>query len=122
MEEVRRCLQGQNSAGTLARLQEQRKRLELEHRKLEEMDFVLSGMIKGLELGTAPDLVPQTARFEEEHLLALPVEELEALMSPGAGEDAMLMTVLERCRELCRKYGLRTDYQLGAIHRGPSAT
>lgn len=117
LEEVRRCLQGQNSAGTLARLQEQRKRLELEHRKLEEMDFVLSGMIKGLEPGTAPDLVPQTARFEEEHLLALPVEELEALMSPGAGEDAMLMTVLERCRELCRKYGLRTDYQLGAIHR-----
>ena len=34
----------------------------------------------------------------------------------------MLMTVLERCRDLCRVYGLRTDYCLGAIHRpgGPA--
>lgn len=122
LEEIRRCLQGQDAAGTLARLREQRGRLEAERRKLEQMEFVLSGMIGGLELGSEPDLVPRTARFEAEHLLALPAEELEGLMDPGAGEEAMLMTVLERCRELCRAYGLRTDYRLGAIHRpgGPA--
>ena len=117
LEEIRRCLRGQDAAGTLERLREQRVRLEAERRKLEQMEFVLSGMIGGLELGAEPDLVPRTARFEAEHLLALPAEELEGLMDPGAEEDAMLMTVLERCRTLCREYGLRTDYRLGAIHR-----
>ena len=117
LEEIRRCLRGQDAAGTLSLLLEQRERLAEERRKLEQMEFVLSGMIGGLELGAEPDLVPRTARFEAEHLLALPAEELEGLMDPGAGDEAMLMTVLERCRDLCRAYGLRTDYQLGAIHR-----
>ena len=116
LEEIRRCLQGQDTAGTLERLREQRVRLEAERRKLEQMEFVLSGMIGGLELGAEPDLVPRTARFEAEHLLALPAEELEGLMDPGAEEDAMLMTVLERCRTLCQQYQLQTDFQLGAIH------
>lgn len=115
LEEIRACLRGQDAAGTLALLREQRGRLAAERRKLEQMEFVLSGMVEGLELGA--DLVPWTARFEAEHLLALPAEELEGLIDPGAGEDAMLMTVLERCRALCREYGLRTDYRLGAIHR-----
>lgn len=117
LEEIRRCLRGQDTAQTLDLLREQRSRLEAERRKLEQMEFVLSGMIEGLELGTAPDLIPRTGRFGAERLLALPVEELEGLMDPRAGEDAMLMTVLERCRELCREYELRTDYRLGAIHR-----
>lgn len=115
LEEIRACLRGQDAAGTLALLREQRGRLAAERRKLEQMEFVLSGMVEGLELGADPVL--RTARFEAEHLLALPAEELEGLMDPGAGEDAMLMTVLERCRALCWEYGLRTDYRLGAIHR-----
>ena len=116
-EEIRRCLRGRDAAGTRALLREQRQRLAAERRKLEQMDFVLSGILSGLELGAAADLIPRTARFEAEGLLALPAEELEGLMDPGAGEDARLLAVLDRCRALCREYGLQTDYRLGAIHR-----
>ncbi len=80
------------------------------------MDFVLSGMIRNLELGGAPDLEPRRAWFPREHLLALPAEELGRIEpAPEAGDD-VLIAVLERCRELCGRYGLQPDYQLGAIH------
>ncbi len=126
LEEIRRCLQGQDAAQTLALLREQRGRLEAERQKLAHMDFVLSGALRNLELGTVPDMVPQTAWFEKEHLLALPAGELEGLMTPAAGEDEMLIAVLERCQRLCGQYGIQTDFQLGAIHRpgeqgGPGA-
>ena len=117
LEDIRRCLRGQDAAGTLERLREQRVRLEAERRKLEQMEFVLSGMIGGLELGAEPDLVPRTARFEAEHLLALPAEELEGLMTPSASENEMLIAVLERCQKLCVQYGIQTDFQLGAVHQ-----
>lgn len=59
-------------------------------------------------------------------MLALPAEELECLMAPTASENEMLITVLERCQELCRRYRIQTDFQLGAIHQpgeqgGPGA-
>lgn len=117
LEEVRRCLRGQNAAGTLDQLREQRTRLETERRRLERMEFVLSGMIRGLEQGAAPDMTPRTLWFAQEHLLALPAEELKRELDPGAEEDALLIAVLERCRELCREYGLCSNYQMGAIHR-----
>lgn len=71
-------------------------------------------------------MVPQTAWFDAEHLLALPAEELESLIAPSVSEDEMLIAVLERCQSLCGQYGIQTDYQLGAIHRpeeqgGPGA-
>lgn len=37
-------------------------------------------------------------------------------MEPGAGEEEMVIAVLERCQALCREYGMQPDYQLGAIH------
>ncbi len=117
LEEVRRCLQGQDTAQTLALLREQRGRLEAERQKLEHMDFVLSSALHNLEFGSASDMVPQTAWFEAEHLLALPAEELEGLMTPAASENEMLIAVLERCQRLCGQYGIQTDFQLGAIHR-----
>lgn len=116
LEEIRRCLREQSAAKTLSQFRVQQKRLEEERRNLEQMDFVLSGIIRNLELSASPDLVPRTTWFEREHLLALPARELEALTSPETGEDEMLIAVLERCRALCRQYALRTDYQLGAIH------
>ncbi|USF28179.1 hypothetical protein N510_003138 [Firmicutes bacterium ASF500] len=126
LEEVRRCLQGQDAAQTLALLQEQRCRLEAERQKLAHMDFVLSSALRNLEFGPVTDMVPQTAWFEAEHLLALPAEELEGLMAPTASENEMLIAVLERCQELCGRYGIQTDFQLGAIHQpeeqgGPGA-
>ena len=126
LEEVRRCLQGQDSAQTLALLREQRGRLEAERRKLAHMDFVLSSALHNLEFGPVLDMVPQTAWFETEHLLALPAEELEGLMTPAASEDEMLIAVLERCQALRGQYGVQTDFQLGAIHQpgekgGPGA-
>ena len=126
LEEVRRCLQGQDAAQTLALLREQRGRLEAERQKLEHMDFVLSSALRNLEFGPVTDMVPQTAWFEAEHMLALPAEELECLMAPTASENEMLITVLERCQELCRRYRIQTDFQLGAIHQpgeqgGPGA-
>ena len=71
-------------------------------------------------------MVPQTAWFDAEHLLALPAEELEGLMAPSVSEDEMLIAVLERCQKLCVQYGIQTDFQLGAIHQpgeqgGPGA-
>lgn len=126
LDEIRRCLQGQDAAQTLALLREQRGRLEAEWRKLEHMDFVLSSALRNLEFGPVSDMAPQTAWFEAEHLLALPAEELEGLMTPAASEDEMLIVVLERCQALCEQYGIQTDFQLGAIHQpgekgGPGA-
>ena len=117
LEEVRRCLQGQDAAQTLALLREQRDRLEAERQKLAHMDFVLSSALRNLEFGPVTDMVPQTAWFEAEHMLALPAEELECLMAPTASENEMLITLLERCQELCRRYRIQTDFQLGAIHQ-----
>ena len=126
LEEIRRCLRGQNTAKTLELLREQRVRLEAERQKLEHMDFVLSGALHSLEFESGPDMIPRTAWFEREHLLALPVRELEELMAPAANEDETLIVVLERCRALCSQYGIQTDFQLGAIHQpgeqgGPGA-
>ena len=126
LEEVRRCLQGQDAAQTLALLREQRGRLEAERQRLEHMDFVLSGALRNLEFGPVGDMVPQTAWFEAEHLLALPAEELEGLMPLADSEDEMLIAVLEQCQKLCGQYRIQTDFQLGAIHQpgeqgGPGA-
>ncbi len=126
LEKIRRCLQGQDTAQTQELLREQKGRLETERQKLEHMDFVLSSALRNLEFGPVSNMVPQTAWFEAEHLLALPVEELEGLMAPLAGEDEMLIAVLERCQRLCGQYRIQTDFQLGAIHQpgeqdGPGA-
>ena len=126
LEEIRRCLRGQDAAQTLALLREQRGRLEAERQKLEHMAFVLSSALRNLEFGPVPDMTPQTAWFEREHLLVLTAEELEGLMTSTASEDEMLIAVLERCQSLCGQYGIQTDFQLGAIHRpgelgGPGA-
>ena len=126
LEKIRRCLQGQNTAKTLALLREQRTQLEAERQKLEHMDFVLSGALRNLEFGPGPDMVPRTGWFEREHLLALPVRELEGLLPLKASEEELLIAVLERCRALCSQYGIQTDFQLGAIHQpgeqgGPGA-
>ena len=117
LEEIRRCLRGQNAAQTLDLLREQRGRLEAERWKLERMDFVLSSALHNLEFGPVPNMATQTAWFEAEHLLALPAEELEGLMTPTASEDEMLIAVLERCQALCGQYRIQTDFQLGAIHQ-----
>lgn len=116
LEEIRRCLREQDAARTLALLRAQRGRLEAARRKLEHMDFVLSGALRNLEFGPVPDMVPQTAWFPAEHLLAIPAAELEVRMPPSADEDEMLIVVLDRCRALCEQYGIQTDFQLGAIH------
>ena len=116
LEEIRRCLRGQDPVQTAALLQEQKKRLDTERKKLEHMDFVLSGALRSLEIGQGTDMVPQTAWFAREHLLALPAGELEEVTSPASSENEMLIAVLERCRVLCGQYGLQTDFQLGAIH------
>ena len=117
LEEIRRCLRGQDTAKTLALLREQRTQLEAERQRLEHMEFVLSSALHSLEFEPVPDMVPQTAWFEREHLLALPVGELEDLVIPAASEDETLIAVLERCRVLCSQYGIQTDVQLGAIHQ-----
>lgn len=126
LEEIRRCLQGQDTAKTLELLREQRVRLEAERQKLEHMDFVLFGALHSLEFESGPDMIPRTAWFEAEHLLALPAEELEGLMPLADSEDEMLIAVLEQCQKLCGQYRIQTDFQLGAIHQpgeqgGPGA-
>ena len=126
LEEIRRCLRGQDAAQTLALLRTQQRRLEAERQKLAHMDFVLSSALRNLEFGPASDMTPQTAWFDREHLLAIPAGELEGLMAPAASENEMLIAVLERSRKLCEQYGIQTDFQLGAIHQpgkqgGPGA-
>lgn len=116
LEEIRHCMERQSSGETASLLREQRFRLEAERQKLEHMEFVLSSALRNLEFGPGSDMVPQTAWFEQEHLLALPVEELEGLMAPTVSEDEMLIVVLDRCQKLCSQYGIQTDFLLGAIH------
>lgn len=116
LEEIRSCLLGQDVPKTLTQLREQKRRLAEERQKLEQMEFILSATIGNLELGTAQDMTPKTAWFPKEHLMALSVEALEPLMPQAVGEDELLIAVLERCQQLCRQYGITTNYQLGAIH------
>lgn len=116
LEEIRRCLKEQNAAETLKRLQKQQKQLEAQRQSLEQMEFVLSGMIQNLELGTAPDMTVCSVWFRKEHLLAIPIQELKHSIPVSSGEDACLIAVLERCRTLCLQYKVQTDFQLGAIH------
>ena len=116
LEEIRRCLRQQDREQTLCLLREQQNRLKAERQKLEQMEFVLSETVRSLEWCYAPDMEPQTAWFETEHLLVLPAEELEGRMPPEADEDERMRMVLEQCRTLCRRYSLHTDFQLGAIH------
>ena len=116
LEEIRCCLERQDPSETAALLREQRFRLEAERKKLERMDFMLSSALRNLELGSGPDMVPQTAWFEQEHLLAVPAGELEGLVDLTVSEDEMLIAVLERCQKLCDQYGIQTDLLLGAIH------
>lgn len=116
LEEVRRCLRNQDTAGTLVQLREQRVRLETERRRLERMEFMLSGMIQGLELGGVLGMTPKVVWFDREHLLAIPVGELERGLDLSEGEDAVLIAVLERCQALCRRYSLYSNCQMGAIH------
>ena len=117
LEEIRLCLRKQDPAQALTLLQEQQRRLEAARQKLTQMDFVLSSNLRSWAFGAAPDMVPQTAWFEREHLLALPAEELEEQISPEAGGDERLIAVLERCRTLCGQYGIQPDFQLGAVHQ-----
>ncbi|MCI9445118.1 MAG: MerR family transcriptional regulator [Oscillospiraceae bacterium] len=126
LEEICRCLRGQDTPKTIELLREQKDRLEAERQRLEHMDFVLSSALRNLEFGPGPDMVPRTGWFESERLLALPVRELEELMPLEASEEKLLIAVLERCRALCSQYGIQTDFQLGAIHQpgeqgGPGA-
>lgn len=116
LEEIRRCLLSQDVASTLTQLRAQKHSLEQERHRLEQMEFVLSSTIRNWEFGSVSDLTPAVAYFETEHLLTLPADELERQISPDADEDEMLITVLEQCTQLCRQYGLQSDYQLGAIH------
>ena len=99
LAEIRRCLGRQDAGETLDLLRVQREALEEERRRLEQMDFVLSGMIRNLELGGAPDLEPRRAWFPREHLLALPAEELEGLTQ----------------REFRQKYGDRAFAWRGVV-------
>ena len=122
LEEIRLCLRRQDTAQTLTLLREQRGRLKAERQKLEHMDFVLSSALRNLEFGPVPDMAPQIGWFDAEHLMALPAEELEGLMTPTASEDEMLIAVLERCQSLCGQYGIQTDFQLGAIHPSEGQT
>ncbi len=117
LTEIRRCLRAQSAGGTLSLLRAQQARLREARLRLEEMDFVLSQAVANLELAAEADRGPRIVSFPAEHLLALPAGDLEGLMVPGEGEGDMLRRVLERCQELCREYGMQTDYQLGAIHR-----
>lgn len=116
LEEIRRCLGKRDPAQTAELLREQKKRLEAERKKLDHMDFLLSSTLRNLAFRPGPDLAVRTAWFEREHLLALPVRELEELVSPTASEDEMLIAVLERCQTLSGQYGIQTDFHLGAIH------
>lgn len=117
LEEIRRCMRERDARKTLALLRRQKTRMNETLRALEQMDFILSGSIRNLELGTEPDLLPRTAWFDAEHLLAIPAEELADRMPPLASDGERMIAVLERCRELCREHRLQTDHQLGSIHR-----
>ena len=70
LKEIRRCLQRQDTAEILVQLRLQQERVAEERQKLEKMDFILSNMVRNLELRTAPDMLPRRAWFRREHLLS----------------------------------------------------
>lgn len=59
--------------------------------------------------------IPQIAFFKKEHLFAIPQNEFIISEKDKDDENRILISVLRRYKEICNKYNVQTDYQLGAL-------
>lgn len=117
LSKIKECICHQDIQSLLDTLKEQDCALAKEKRKIEEMQFIIKNSITNMSLGlshTTLSRQPQIGFFEKEHLLAIPHDEFDNAKE-HEDEDIILIAVLNKYKEICDKYHVQTDYQLGAI-------
>lgn len=115
LAQIRSYMQHQTPGSLLELLEQQQQKLTQEIHELSQMQQVLhhaaSSIREGLS-GRYPTEQPAVLQLEEEHLIAIPVTELEH--SPN-DTDRALISLLHKYVSVCRQEGLAADYQTGAI-------
>lgn len=110
---IKSYMDRQNPESVLELLKTQLQYLTDEKKEIESMQQTISHAIANIELGLSGQLTagsPQIIYMEEEHLIALPITELEE-----TEEDIAFISLLHKYVSVCQHYGLNTDYQTGAI-------
>lgn len=118
LAKIKACMGHQNIPSILKTLIKQQEVLAKEKKKIEQMEFVVKNSIinMGMQLSRKlADLTPQIAFCEKEHLLAVPHNEFSISKEDQNDEDRILISVLHKYKEVCDRYDVCTDYQLGAI-------
>lgn len=120
LSKIKEFLTNQNIPSILNILNEQQKALEKEKIKIEQMQFLVKNSILNISMGLSDSslsLEPKIAFFKAEHLLAIPHDEFHINKDESDNDDIVLASVLQKYKELCDKFNVQTDYQLGAIMR-----
>lgn len=115
---IKECMTHQNVHAILATMNDQKEALAKEKRKLEQMEFVVKNSIANMNIALSyhpADFTPKIAFFKKEHLLAVPHYEFSISKEENDHEYHTLIPVLQTLKEICDKYDVQTDYQLGAM-------
>lgn len=118
LTKIKECIGNQDIPAVLKALEAQQEALEKEKRKIEQMQFVVKNSIVNMRMGLAHNIaahIPQIAFFKKEHLFAIPHNEFIISEKDKDDENRILISVLRRYKEICNKYNVQTDYQLGAL-------
>lgn len=118
LSKIKESMTNQNIPSILNTLKEQQEALEKEKRKIEQMQFLVKNSIINMSMGLSDSALssePQIAFFKKEHLLAVPHNEFHINKDEQDNDDRILVSVLQKYKELCDKFNVQTDYQLGAI-------
>ncbi len=114
---IKECVEHQNIPMLLNTLKEQQRALAQEKRKIEEMQFIIKNSIVNLTMGLSQstlNIQPQIGFFEKEHLLAVPHNEFD-IAPENQDDNTILISVLNKYKDICNRHHVQTDYQLGAI-------
>lgn len=114
LAEIKAYLAKQHPDKVLEVLKKQQEILEEKKKEIEQMEQVIRKSITNIEIGNSNEFVdgePTIGYFEKEHLLAIPAREFEA----NEDEDMTFVAMLQKQHDICQKYDVNSDYQLGAI-------
>ena len=113
LSEIKAYMDHQSPGSVLELLKIQQERLKEIKQEIEQMEHVVHNTIFNIETGLSDRFsseFPTVEYFEEEHLLALPVDALEE-----STEDLAIIQLLHKYDALCQQYSLISEYQTGAI-------
>lgn len=118
LAKIKECIDSQNIPLILKIFKEQQEALAKEQKKIQHMQFVIKNSIHNMNMGLSHkplNLSPQIEFFDKEHLLAVPHNEFSISKEDKGDDNKILISVLRKYKEICDKYNVQTDYQLGAI-------